>query len=92
MKRMSVPLSSRSFALVVAVIVACISAWGAIHFVSPLFYLGFPGAMAMIVITGAHGGTKVQEIIGRSLFLIVNAGVYYFLIRFCIQRLLTIYR
>ena len=42
----------------------------------PVFFYLAPGALCSLAITGGHGGTEAQDLIGRVVELFVNWGVY----------------
>jgi len=48
--------------------------------------VGIVGGMAMIFITGPHGGgTHEQNVAGGIVFVIVNTVVFYFLIKLSLR-------
>jgi len=72
-----------------ALALACISLSG-LKFYSAfglcLFMVGIVGGMAMIFITGPHGGgTHEQNVAGGIVFVIVNTVVFYFLIKLSLR-------
>jgi hypothetical protein len=63
--------------------------WGALHFIAPLFYLGFPGGIAMlIVIGGPHGpANHIQGVLGGISYVLVNTVFFFYVFRFFVSRL-----
>ena len=68
---------SKIVAAAIALVITCLSGWGVIHLVPFLEYVGFVGVMAMVMITGPHGG----GVIGGFIFVMVNTVTYYFILR-----------
>ena len=60
-----------------AIALAALSGWGALHSVDVLAAMGLIGAMAMILVDGAHD----FNFLGKAVFVLVNAFVYYSIIR-----------
>jgi hypothetical protein len=75
--------------LLTALAMSLLSGWGGLHFIGPLFFLGFPGGVAMyFVIGGAHGpSSHIQGILGGFTFVIVNTVFFYYVFRFLARRL-----
>jgi F0F1-type ATP synthase assembly protein I len=65
--------------------------WGALHFVLPLYLLGFVGAFAMVVVIGGPHGpdSHIQGVVGGIVYVIVNAVFFFYIFRFFADRLLT---
>jgi len=58
-------VSKRTWALFsVAVCLSLLCGWGALHFVLPLYLLGFVGAFAMVVVIG---GRMVRTVTSKEL-------------------------
>ena len=70
--------------LIVSLIPSGLSAWGLVHLVAPLIYLGFPGVMVFVMVAGVHG---TMNVVGGILFVIVNTAFYFFVFRFFMRRL-----
>jgi hypothetical protein len=63
---------------VIAILITLLAGWSALRDIDPLFYLGLVGTIPLMLITGVHGGgTHVQNLIGGTLFAIVNFAFYY---------------
>jgi uncharacterized membrane protein len=65
---------------------------GALHFMvtKALIDLLFPGLMVSIFITGAHGGTKAEELMGSLAAFGINTMVYFVVIwaiQWCVSRI-----
>lgn len=77
------PTKARLWAALLALLVAALAGWGGLSDAWPLtllFFLGIVGAFPMMLIEGPHGaGTHVENIIGGTVFVLVNAAFYYFL-------------
>jgi hypothetical protein len=72
-------------ALAIAIVITFIAGWAGIRDIRPLFYLGFIGAVPMMLITGVHGGgTSLQNAIGYTVFVLANAAFYYYIVRWSI--------
>jgi hypothetical protein len=69
--------SWRYLTIGVALAFSLLSGWGVLHVVPVLEYMGFVGVMAMVMVTGPHGGGAI----GGVVFIIVNTVTYYLLIR-----------
>ena len=52
-----------------------------------VLYLGLPGAIPFLLVNGVHGGEGgVREVIAGTLFVLVNAWVYYLIARSIMNR------
>jgi hypothetical protein len=45
-----------------------------------LICLLFPGEVISIIITGPHGGTKMENMLGDTIGFVTNCSVYYFVL------------
>ena len=60
------------------------------HFIKPLFFLGFPGAMLFMMVDGVHGTSNaIQHGIAVVLYLMGNTAFYFLLLRLLIRILPT---
>jgi hypothetical protein len=75
--------------LLAALLISLLCGWGGLHFIAPLFFLGFPGGVAMlIVIGGPHGpNSHAQGVLGGVVYVIVNAVFFDYVLRFFVRRL-----
>jgi hypothetical protein len=87
--RSSVPTKKTYGLMIAALALALLCGWGTLHFIDTFFYLGFPGAIAMMIVSGGpHGpNSHLQGVIGGVAFVIVNAVFYFFVFRFFVGRL-----
>ena len=74
--------------LIASLTTSLLCGWGTIHFITLLTYLGFPGAIVMVMIVGVHGAdNNMVRVIGSVFYVIANTITYYFIFRFCARRL-----
>jgi hypothetical protein len=72
--------------LTVAFAFASLCGWGTMHFIKPLFFLGFPGGMLFVMIDGVHGTSNaIQHGIAVVLYLMGNTVLYFLLLRLLIR-------
>jgi hypothetical membrane protein len=77
-------------AVSIAFVLTAISALGWKLNAFALYAIGIVGGIVTLAVTGPHGGTGVQELIGGCVFVAVNLISYWFLARFILRRLFRI--
>jgi hypothetical protein len=71
----------RVAALPLALRLTAIAGWAQLKDISPPFNLGVAGAIPMILIEDVHGGgTHIENLIGGTVFVIVNVAFFYLLL------------
>src|SRR5438445_722099 len=82
------------WSLFFAVVLTLAAGWAALKHTSlVLFYMGIVGAVPMILTEGVHGGgTHAENMIGGTLFVVVNVLFYYLIFNWTLAKLLKIHR
>ena len=61
----------------IAISLTLTAGWALMRDIEPLVYLGYVGGFPMLLITGVHGGTSVQNAMGGCVFVVVNFAFYF---------------
>jgi hypothetical protein len=91
---MEIQAKLKFWSFVLALLVMLVAGWSGLKAIClPLFYLGFVGAIPMMLIEGVHGGgTRAEDIIGGVVFVSVNVIFYYFVFHWILARVFRMRR